>query len=106
MEAFFLEKGYLQTARPSVLSGPETGYPAKPEQSFVNHGIKIFQGLPSLQTLMCFFRIARALDNPCIVIQSSLAMTWTPKDTLAIDPGVAVPDDAIQFYERISDFRT
>ena len=30
---------------------------ARPGQSFVDHGIRIFQGLPSLRSLSCFFRI-------------------------------------------------
>ena len=43
--------------------------PANPGKFFVDHAINIFQGLPSLQNLMCNFRTSRALDNPCIAMQ-------------------------------------
>ena len=43
--------------------------PAQPGRFFVDHGINIFQGLPSLRDLRCYFRTTRALDDPCIVMQ-------------------------------------
>ena len=42
---------------------------ARPGQFFVDRGIKIFQELPSLRSLSCFFRTTRALDNPSIALR-------------------------------------
>ena len=53
----------------SVRIGDNQWNPAQPGQFFVDHGIRIFQGLPSLRDLLCFFRTTRALDNPCIIMQ-------------------------------------
>ena len=53
----------------SVRIGYYQWNPAQPGKFFVDHGIKIFQGLPSLRDLLCYFRTTRALDNPCIVMQ-------------------------------------
>ena len=41
----------------------------RPGQYFVDHGIKIFQELPSLRSLLCLFRTTRALYNPGISLE-------------------------------------
>ena len=42
---------------------------ARPGQFFVDHGIKIFQDLPSLRSLLCLFRTTRVLYNPSIALK-------------------------------------
>ena len=46
-----------------------------PAEFFVSHGLKTFGGLPSLRTLMCFYKTTRALCNADITLQFYNACT-------------------------------
>ena len=58
-----------------VIIGDDEWDSGRPAEYLVDHGLTIFQGLPSLRSITCFYRTSRAFNNPNIVLEYSNGCT-------------------------------